>query len=62
MVDLLAWQVGLAILLELLLVRLLRVSSRQMCAQAGLNLIRLPYLRVFHQALWIYHHRWLYAA
>jgi len=48
MVDLLAWQVGLAILLELLLVRLLRVSSWQMRAEAGLNLIRLPYLRVFH--------------
>lgn len=48
MVDLLAWQVGLAILLELLLVCLLRVSSRQMRAEARLNLIRLPYLGVFH--------------
>ena len=62
MVNLLARQIGLAILLELLLVRLLRVGSRQMCAQTGLNLIRLPYLRVFHQALGVYHHRRLYAA
>jgi len=46
MVDLFAWQVGLAILLELLLVGLLRVGSWHVCAEAGPNLIGLPYLGV----------------